>query len=71
MAERQGVVGSIDDGGYLRFRHITVDHDELMEESLEEEGVLYACPICAGETVYIPRSGSYQLPGGDGTAGEG
>ena len=48
MAEPIGIVGSVDPDGYLRFRHITVDHDELMTESLEEEGVLDECPICIG-----------------------
>jgi hypothetical protein len=64
MAEPMGIVGSIDDDGYLRFRHITIDHEEVMEESLEEEGVLYECPVCSGETVLIPRSGPVKLPEG-------
>jgi hypothetical protein len=71
MAEPMGIIGSIDDDGFLRFRHITVDHEELMEESLEEEGVLYACPVCIGETVFMPKSETYVLAGSDGAAGEG
>ena len=42
-----------------------------MEESLEEEGVLYECPVCTGETLFIPKTPPSQLPGGDGVAGEG
>jgi len=62
MAEPLGIVGSVDPDGYLRFRHITVDHDELMTESLEEEGVLYECPLCVGDTVLMPAAGPYKLP---------
>jgi hypothetical protein len=57
-----GIVGAVDDDGYLRFRHITVEHDELMTESLEEEGVLYECPICSGETVLMASAGPFTLP---------
>ena len=28
MAGPMGIVGNIDDDGFLRFRHITADHDE-------------------------------------------
>jgi len=62
MADPMGIVGSVDDDGVLRFRHITFDHDELMSESLEEDGVLYECPICAGETVLVTGAGPFELP---------
>jgi hypothetical protein len=64
VAEPSGIVGAIDDDGYLRFRHITVDHDELMTESLEENGVLYECPICVGETILMSSAGPFTLPSG-------
>jgi hypothetical protein len=69
MAEPSGIVGSVDPDGYLRFQHITVDHDELMTESLEEDGVLYECPLCSGETVLMPAAGSYKLPSGSSLRG--
>lgn len=69
MPEPLGIVGSVDPEGYLRFRHITVDHDELMAESLEEDGVLYECPVCSGETVLMPDSGPYKLPSGPSLRG--
>ena len=64
MAEPTGIVGSVDRDGFLRFRHITVDHDELMSESLEEDGVLYECPLCVGETVRVTGAGPFELPDG-------
>ena len=64
MAEPTGIVGAIDDDGFLRFRHVTPDHDELMSESLEEEGVLYECPLCIGESVLMSGAGPFQLPDG-------
>ena len=64
MAEPMGIVGAVDDDGFLRFRHITLDHDELMSESLEEDGVLYECPLCVGETVLISAAAPFTLPSG-------
>jgi hypothetical protein len=64
MADPTGIVGAIDDDGFLRFRHITVEHDELMSESLEEDGVLYECPLCVGETVLMSSAGPFTLPSG-------
>ena len=64
MAAPTGIVGSVDDDGILRLRHITVDHDELMSESLDEDGVLYECPLCIGETVLVTGAGPFELPDG-------
>ena len=69
MAGPMGIVGSVDDDGFLRFRHVTADHDELMAESLEEDGVLYECPLCSGETVLMPGAGPYRLPSGSDLQG--
>jgi hypothetical protein len=35
-----------------------------MAESLEEDGVLYECPLCVGETVLISAAGPFTLPSG-------
>ena len=64
MADPIGIVGAIDDDGFLRFRHVTPDHDEMMTESLEEDGVLYECPLCIGETVLVSAAGPFTLPSG-------
>jgi hypothetical protein len=64
MADPMGMIGAVDDDGFLRFRHVTPDHDEMMTESLEEDGVLYECPLCIGETVLVAASGPFTLPSG-------